>query len=62
MINKFEAIKEYPYMAYMFPDFYGRENWCCARFGLGLGRWLLFGNRIYFKNETDRNWFVLRWS
>lgn len=42
--------------------------WCHKTFGtdnslLFGGRWQIssFGRQLYFKTETDRNWFLLRW-
>ena len=43
-------------------------NWCHATFGSPSsiqsgGRWNhVTSDMIYFKNEVDLNWFLLRWS
>jgi hypothetical protein len=39
-------------------------QWCVDQFGSQYesDRYRYAGNLIYFSNQDDRNWFILRWS
>ena len=37
-------------------------NWCYEQFGRPSSRWLVKGNYIYFKNEEDFTWYLLKWG
>lgn len=59
------------YYAVRIPYRYNTNNmndiyeWCKKTFGENLTdrRWYIRGSTTYlFKNEEDRNWFLLRWS
>jgi len=50
-------------------NLYGHHKWCQEQFGANgwstdvtTSRWYYQGNRFYFLNDTDRNWFIMRWS
>lgn len=52
---------------YWMPDY--QHIWCHEQFGkageytnIVVCRWYHHGNRFYFLNEADRDWFILRWS
>ena len=50
------------------------EKWCTETFGDPssvwnafkesdqLGRWYMNDRRFWFRNERDRNWFIMKWS
>ena len=37
-------------------------NWCVSQFGEVGVRWLLKGFYVYFRDETDLTWFLLKWG
>jgi len=39
-------------------------GWCHRTFGDSsiYGRWCRNNNTYYFRDESDYNWFILRWS
>jgi len=38
-------------------------NWCTENFGgFNTSRCLLKGSYLYFKNEEDFTWYILRWG
>jgi hypothetical protein len=67
-ILKFETEgKLIDYYSVRVPNISQREvdSWCLKTFDLSEDndRWFTDGRFVYyFKNEEDRNWFILRWS
>lgn len=37
-------------------------NWCTEQFGVDLKRWFQLQNYIYFRNESDFTWYLLKWG
>lgn len=37
-------------------------TWCSVQFGPLSKRWFLKGSYIYFKNEEDFTWYLLKWG
>lgn len=41
---------------------YDQTKWCAEQFGVGTDRWFSQNNYIFFKNEADFTWYLLKWG